>query len=84
MQNGIFKLDLMSVVNAVVTAIVFAVITALVTLVSTKGFSIWTTDWGLVGMNMADIGFISAVVSIGRDLMSTNAGSVLNIATPST
>lgn len=83
MQNGIFKLDLGSVVKAVVTAVVFAVLTAAVTIVGQGNFDLFTADWIAIGHNMANIGFIAAVVSLGQELLSTNKGSVLGI-TPET
>ncbi len=79
MKNGIFSLNWASVADAVLTAAVFSVIAAAVTLVTTSGFDIFTADWGMIGRNMANLAVISGVVSLGKDFLSTNTGSFLNI-----
>lgn len=84
MKNGIGKLDLGNLADTAVTAIVFAIVSALVTIVGHNGFSLFTTDWIVVGKNMLDIAFVSAVVTIGQDLMTMSNGSVLGITPAST
>lgn len=79
MRNGIFKLDLGSIADAVLTAVIVAILTALVGVVSSTGFNVFTADWASIGSNMVNLGFIAAVISIGQDLLSTNAGSLLNV-----
>ena len=79
MQNGIFKLDLASIADAVLTAIVTAVIVAAVSLVTTAGFDIFTANWVQIGHNMANIAFIAGIVSLGKDFLSTNSGSFLGV-----
>lgn len=80
MNNGIFKVDFGSIVDAAIMGAVFAILAALVTLVSTTGFSVWTADWKMIGESMVDVGFISCVVSLGQALLTTNKGSVLGIS----
>lgn len=82
MQNGIFKTDWAGVAEAVITAIIFAVIAALVTLVTSGNFDLFTSNWKLIGENMANIGFIAGIVSLGKDLMTTSSGSLLGITAP--
>jgi len=80
MQNGLFKLDWGSIADAVVMAMVFAVITALYGLVTqTGGFNVFTADWLQIGQNMTNAAFAAGVISLAKDLISTNSGSVLNI-----
>lgn len=77
MKNGLFTLDWGSVADAVVTAVIFAVLSALVQLVATNGFDIFTANWVAIGHTMANVAFITGIVSLGQDLLSTNTGSVL-------
>lgn len=84
MQNGIFKLDWASIGDAVLTAVVTAVIVALVQLVSTSGFDLFTANWVMIGHNMANIAFIAGVVSLGKDFLSTNSGSLLGVGPKNT
>lgn len=79
MQNGIFKLDLASVSDAVLTAVTAALVIAAVQLVSTAGFDAFTADWGAIAKNMLNLGLVVGVGSLGRDLLSTNQGSFLGV-----
>lgn len=79
MQNGIFTLDWKSAVDAVLTAAVAAIVVAFVAIVTTSGFDVFTAPWIMIGKSMVNIGFIAGVVSLGKDLLSTNRGSLLNI-----
>lgn len=83
MQNGIFKLDLASVADAVMTAVVLAVIAAFYGVVTTQGFDVFAADWGSIGKSMVNISFVTAAISLAKDLLSTNSGSVLGL-TPAT
>lgn len=82
MQNGIFTLDLGSLADAILVAIVTAVAVALVNVVGTSGFDLFTAPWVQIGKNMANLAFIAAVVTLGKDLLSTNSGSFLGITPP--
>lgn len=82
MKSGIFTLDWGSIADAVVTAIVSAVIVGLVSLVGTVGFNLFTANWIMIGQNMANLGFIAGVVSLGQSFLSTNKGSVLGLTPP--
>jgi hypothetical protein len=84
MQNGIFKLDWASVGEAVLTAVVFAILAAFVTLVGGGDFNIFTANWPLIGENMTNIGFAAGIVSLAKDILSTNNGSFLGITPPTT
>lgn len=79
MENGIFKLDWASVGDAVLTAAVTAVLIGLVSIVSTSGFSVFTTDWVMVGKNMVDWFTVAGIISLGHSLLSTNSGSLLGV-----
>lgn len=79
MRNGIFKLDFGSIADAALTGLVVAAAVAFYGVVTTAGFNVFTADWATIGSNMLNLGFIGAVVSIGQDLLSTNAGSLLNV-----
>lgn len=79
MTNGIFKLNWANVGDAVLTAVVAAVVVAAVSLVTTTGFDVFTANWKLIGENMANLGFIAGVVSLGKDLLSTTTGSLLGV-----
>ncbi len=79
MTNGIFKLDWASIGDAVLTAIVAAVIVAFYGVVTTQGFDAFTADWASIGHQMVNLGFVAGVVSLGKDFLSTNSGSLLNI-----
>lgn len=79
MQNGIFKLDLGSLADAVLTAIVVAVITALVSVVSTPGFDVFAANWVAIAHNMVNLGFIAGILVLGKDFLSTNSGSLLGV-----
>jgi hypothetical protein len=84
MQNGIFKLDWASIGEAVLTAVVFAILGGFVTIVAGGDFNIFTANWPLIGQNMANLGFVAGVVSLGKDILSTNNGSLLGITPPTT
>lgn len=82
MQNGLFKLDLGSVADAVLLAVVLAVVGAFYGVVATNGgqsFDVFSADWGSIGKMMVNIAFSTSVITIAKDLLSTNNGSVLNI-----
>lgn len=79
MKNGIFKVDLKNVLDAALTAIVFAVLSGAVALVTKTGFDVFSANWVEIGKNMVNLGVIAGVVSLGRDLLTTNSGSVLNV-----
>ena len=81
MANGIFKISWLSVGDAVLTAVIAAVIVAAVQLVTTAGFNIFTADWGMIGQNMANLAVVAGVVSLGKDFLSTNNGSLLGVGT---
>lgn len=83
MENGILKLDLASVADAVVTAVTVAVVGAFYGVVSTQGFDVFAADWGNIFHMMVNLTFVTAVISLYRDLISTSKGSVLGI-TPNT
>lgn len=83
MQNGIFKLDLASVADAVLTAVVLAGVGAFYGVVTTQGFDFFSADWGSIGRMMVNISFVTATISLAKDLISTTNGSVLGI-TPAT
>lgn len=84
MQNGIFKLDWASVGDALLTAVVGAIVVAAVQLVTTTGFDVFTAPWVMIGKNMVNLGVIAGVVSLGKDFLSTNSGSLLGIGSPNT
>ncbi len=75
MNNGILKLDWISVENAVI----MAVAGALLALVTTAGFSLFNVDLITVGKNMLDLAFVAGITSLCRDLLSTNSGSFLGL-----
>lgn len=82
MKNGILTLDWGSIADAVLTAAITAALVGFVSVVGTNGFDLFTAPWVQILHNMANLGFIAAVISLGQDLLSTNNGSLLNI-TPS-
>lgn len=84
MKNGIFTANWASIADAVVTAVAFAVIAALYQIATANGFDVFTADWGTIGQSMVNVGFVSGVVSLGQDILSTNTGSVLGITPPTT
>ena len=79
MKSGIFTLDWGSIIDAIVMAVIAAILAALVTLVSTSGFSLFTADWTLIWHNMANLSFTVAVVTLAKDFISTNSGSILGV-----
>lgn len=79
MQNGIFKLDWGSIADAVVMAIAFAVLGAAVSIVSAPNFDVLSLNWPQVSDNMLNLAVIAGVVTLGKELLSTNDGSVLGI-----
>ena len=87
MQNGIFKLDLGTAADAIVvtigTAIVSAVFIFLYGIVTTPGFDVLAINFATVGHQVLNISIVAAFVVVGKDFLSTNRGSVLNV-TPDT
>lgn len=83
MKNGIFTTSWIAVLDSVLTAVVAAVLTAAVVLVSTTGFDVVTANWAMIGHNVLNIAFIAGVVTLGKNVLSTNSGSLLNVG-PST
>lgn len=79
MKNGIFKLDWGTLADAIVTAAALAVIAALYQVATQSGFNVFTADWATIGQSMVNIAFVSAVVSVAQDFISTSGGSILNI-----
>lgn len=79
MKNGIFKLDWASIGDAILMAMVSAVVVGLVQLVSTTGFNLFTADWASIGSNMLNMAFMSGVVVLGQNFISTDKGSILAV-----
>lgn len=79
MKNGIFKLDLASIADAILTAAAMAVFVALYGIVTTPGFDVLAVQWAQVGHQMLNLAIVAAFVSIGKDFLSTNTGSFLGI-----
>lgn len=79
MQNGLFKLDLGSVADAVVTAVVVSVVVGFAAAVTTSGFDVFKADWITIGKAMVNLAVISGATSLAKDFITTDAGSVLNI-----
>lgn len=77
-----FTLDFASIADAVVMAAVGAVIAGFVSLVSTGTFDVFSADWVSIGKTMVNLAFISGVVSLGQNFLSTKKGSVLGITPP--
>lgn len=79
MQNGIFKTDWAGISEAVLTAIVAAVLVYIIGVITAQGFSLFTASWGQIGQTSLNLGFIAGVATLGKDLLSTNSGSLLGI-----
>jgi len=84
MNNGLFKLDWGSIADAVLMSVVVAVGTAAVSIVSAPNFDVLSLDWEQVGHNMLNLAIIASVLTLGKDLLSTNNGSLLGITPPTT
>ena len=82
MQNGIFKLDWGSIGDTVLMAVVFAVLAGAVSLVTAPNVNVLALNYAQVGSNMLNAGVIAAIVTLGKEILSTNSGSVLGV-TPS-
>ena len=80
-MNGLLKTDWATVGDALLTGVVMAVLAALYGVVTTTGFDVLTADWGTILGQMLNIGFISAITILAKDLLSTNNGSLLGIGT---
>lgn len=83
MQNGIFKVNLANIGDAVLTAVVAAMFVALYGIVTTPGFDVLAVHWAQLGHQMLNLAIVAAFVSIGKDFFSTNSGSLLGVG-PST
>ena len=84
MKNGILTTDWSSVGSAVLTAIVTAVLGGAVVLVTTTGFDVFTANWVMIGHAAVNLGVIAGVVTLGKNLLSNNQGSLLNVGPNST
>lgn len=73
-----------AVVDAVLTAVVAAVLGAAVLLVTTTGFDVFTANWVAIGHSMANIAVIAGVVTLGKNFLSTNSGSLLGVGPSAT
>ena len=79
MNTSLFRLNWANVLDALLTAAATAVIVALVSLVTTPGFDVFAANWVLIAKNMANLGFIALVISLGKNLLSTSTGSLLGV-----
>lgn len=79
MKNGIFTLDWASVADAVLTAVVTAVFIALYGIVTAPGFDVVAVDWTVLGHQMLNIAIVAGFISLGKDFLSTNNGSLLGM-----
>lgn len=84
MKNGIFLTDWAMVIDALLTAVIFSVLTAAVGVVTMSGFDVFTADWVTIGHSMTNVAVISGVVSLGKDFLSTNDGSLLGVGPSNT
>jgi hypothetical protein len=78
-MNGILKTDWTTIGDAILTGVVAAVLVALVGIITTPGFDVLATNWLTVGHQMLNLGLVSAATILGKDLLSTNSGSLLGI-----
>lgn len=72
-------MDWPSIVDAILTAASAAVLVGLYGIVTTQGFDVFSADWVAIGKQMTNLGVIAAVVSLGKDFLSTKEGSLLNV-----
>lgn len=79
MKNGIFTLDWASLAEAVITAVAMAVFVAIYGIVTAPGFDVLAVNWASVGHQMLNLGIVAAFISLGKDFLSTNTGSLLGI-----
>lgn len=79
MKNGIFSTSWKAVGEAVLTAAVTAIIVALYGDVIATGFNIFSANWSIIGSQMVNLGFIAGITVLGKDFLSTNQDSLLNI-----
>lgn len=78
-MQGILKIDWGTIADAVVMAVVVAVLAAGVALVSQPGFDVLAVDWASVGHTMLNLAVVTGVITLGKDILSTNSGSLLGI-----
>ena len=84
MENGIFKLNWVSVGDAVLYAVVVALLTAAIAIVQAPNFDVLSMDWAHVVHNMLNIAVITAVLTLGKEILSTNSGRFLGITNSNT
>lgn len=76
-MNGLFKVSLNDVMKGIIVAVISAIIIAIGGVVMTPNFNAFATDWLVVGQNMINIGIISMVSYLIKQLLTTNDGVVL-------
>jgi hypothetical protein len=79
MNNGIFKANLMAVVDAVLSAILVAAVGVVVAVVTSKNFDIFNADWVTIGKSVVNASVFAGVVVLGKNILSTDSGSLLNV-----
>lgn len=79
MSNGIFTLGWIDLAKGVAMVVITAIVVALYSIVISNGFDFGTVNWALTLHNMLNIGLISGVSYLFKNLISTNKGSVAGL-----
>lgn len=77
MPSGKFSVNLADVQKALIMAIISGAMLPIAAIVQTPGFSVATTNWGVIGilaLNGAFVGFVSYIV---KNFLSDSSGGVL-------
>lgn len=76
MKNGIFKLDWANIKSALVYGLLWALLAMAIDI--EKAGSIFNIDWKMI-VDGGAIAFIAAVVSLLKNLLTTNQGNFLGV-----
>lgn len=84
MKNGLFTVGWLSLLDALAYAVVSAILIALINLATMSGFDVFTADWKTIGEHMVNLAYVTGLIALGKDFLTTNTGSFLGITPNST
>ena len=79
MKNGIFQLKANDFIKGLATAIYAAIIVTLYNVAIVNGFDFFTVNYVELGKSVVNVGGVTLLAYLFKNLTSTNDGSVLGI-----
>ena len=78
-MNGLFKLGWNDLLKGLLTAVISAIVVTIYGLVIATNFDVFTANWVVIGHNVVNIGVITLVSYLFKNLLTDNNGTVAGV-----